>query len=261
MELDQTVAGSSVGVEVTPPPNGFDFKYPKSEIMVDVPTHVTLKISVPESLPVGAMIFVKSTSEKISLEERKYPIKSDCLKATSAGRDVAFINVDIVGIEVGAEATITAEAGKFAASTDIKVVAQKQGKSGKSFPQVLLSSIDADPLRLAPGGYLILGERESVVYQRPQDFVHNIYWINTSSPMASKIYQKFTSDSIQWRNFLFERYVDIFVKEAIHELESRDYMNFDADTVDQKIAEVVRSVHQSANNDLEHFLFDDGYVA
>ena len=252
---------SSVGVEVTPPPNGFDFKYPKSEIVVDVPTHVTLKISVPESLPVGAMIFVKSTSEKISLEERKYPIKSDCLKATPAGRDVAFINVDIVGIEVGAEATITAEAGKFAASTDIKVVAQKQGKSGKSFPQVLLSSIDADPLRLAPGGYLILGERESVVYQRPQDFVHNIYWINTSSPMASKIYQKFTSDSIQWRNFLFERYVDIFVKEAIHELESRDYMNFDADTVDQKIAEVVRSVHQSANNDLEHFLFDDGYVA
>ena len=254
--------GGGVGIEVTPPPNGFDFKYPKSEIVVDVPTRATLKISVPESLPVGAMIFVKSNSDKVSLEESKYPIKSDCLKATPDGREVAFINVDIVGTEVGAEATVTAEAGRFTATTNVKVVAQKKGESGKSFPQVLLSSIDPDPLGLAPApGYLILGKREAVVYQRPQDFEHNIYWINTSSPMASKIYEKFTSDSIQWRNFLFERYVDIFVKEAIHELEKRDFANFAAATVDLKIAEVIRSVHQSANDDLEHFLFDDGYVA
>jgi hypothetical protein len=99
------------------------------------------------------------------------------------------------------------------------------------------------------------------VYQRPQDVASNIFWINTSSPMASKIYEKFTFDSVQWRNFLFERYVDIFVKEAIHELERKDYQSFSADSVDQKISEVVRRVHQSANEDLERFLFDDAYVA
>ena len=261
-ELFPSVGGRvGIGTNVTPPPNGFDFKYPKAEIVVDIPTRATLKISVPESLPVGAMIFVKSTSDKVSLEKEKYPIKSDYLKATSDGRNVAFINVDIVGTEVGAEATVTAKAGRFTATTDIKVVAQKKGKPGKSFPQVLLSSIDIDPLGLASKGSLILGEREPVVYQRPQDVSENIYWINISSPMASKIYQTFGPDSIQWRNFLFERYVDIFVKEAVHELERRDYLTFNADTVDQKIAEVVRSVHQSANDDLEHFLFDDSYVA
>ena len=78
--------------------------------------------------------------------------------------------------------------------------------------------------------------------------------------MASKIYDKFSFDSVQWRNFLFERYVDIFVKEAIHELERKDYENFNADAVDQKIAEVIRRVHQSAKDDLDNFLFDESYV-
>ena len=78
--------------------------------------------------------------------------------------------------------------------------------------------------------------------------------------MASKIFERFTSDSVQWRNFLFERYVDIFVKEAVHELERKDFENFNADAVDQKISEVVRRVHQSANDDLEQFLFDESYA-
>ena len=77
--------------------------------------------------------------------------------------------------------------------------------------------------------------------------------------MASKIYDRFTFDSMQWRNFLFERYVDIFVKEAVHELEKKDSGNFTADAVDQKIADVVKKVHQSAGEDLELFLFDSSY--
>lgn len=252
--------GGKVGTEVTLPPNGFDFKYPQSEIEVSTPARTTLKISVPEVLPIGATIFVKSTSEKVSVETDKYSIKSDYLKATPEGRDVAFIDVDIVGSEIGAEATIIATAGKLTASTRIKVIEQKESKSGKSFPQVLLSSHNQDPLGIAPEGRLILGERDPVVYQRPQDVSANIYWINTSSPMASKIYDKFSFDSVQWRNFLFERYVDIFVKEAIHELERKDYENFNADAVDQKIAEVIRRVHQSAKDDLDNFLFDESYV-
>ena len=78
--------------------------------------------------------------------------------------------------------------------------------------------------------------------------------------MASKIYEKFKFDSIQWRNFLFERYVDIFVKESIHELWRKDFENFNADSVDQKIAEVVRKVHQSAKEDLDDFLFEESYT-
>src|SRR3989344_771825 len=249
------------GAVVTPPPNGFDFKYPRAEIQVNAPERLTLKVSVPQSLPIGATIFIASDSEKVSLESDKLYIKSDFLKATPDGQDVAFLDIAVVGTEIGAEATIKATAGKLSAITSIKVIEQKEKNSGKSFPQVLLSGHNPDPLGIAPGGSLTLGERDPVVYQRPQDVAANIYWINTASPMASKIYDRFTFDSIQWRNFLFERYVDIFVKESVHELYKKDFENFNADAVDQKIAEVVRRVHQSANEDLEQFLFDDTYVA
>ena len=249
------------GSMVTPPLNGFDFKYPQAEIEVDTPAKITLKISVPQALPIGAVIEFSSGTEKISLDDQKLSIKSDFLKATPEGEEVAFLDIGVLGLEVGAEGTVTATAGKLKAFIKLKVVPVKEKNSGKSFPQVLLSSHNPDPLGIAPGNMLVLGERDPVVYQRPQDVAANIYWINTSSPMASKIYERFTFDSIQWRNFLFERYVDIFVKEAVHELERKDYENFNADAVDQKISEVIRGVHQSANDDLEQFLFDENYVA
>src|SRR3989344_1448419 len=52
------------GAVVTPPPNGFDFKYPRAEIQVNAPERLTLKVSVPQSLPIGATIFITSDSEK-----------------------------------------------------------------------------------------------------------------------------------------------------------------------------------------------------
>lgn len=246
---------------VSVPPNGFDFKYPQAEIEVNTPSRVTLKVTVPQTLPIGATVFFSSDSEQVALEDEKMHIKSDFLKAAEDGQEVAFLNVGVLGKEAGAEAIIKATAGKLSALMKLKVIPEKEKKSGKSFPQVLLSSHNPDPLGIAPGGKLVLTERDPVVYQRPQDVAANIYWINTSSPMASKIYDKFTFDSIQWRNFLFERYVDIFVKESVHELEKKDYENFSADAVDQRISEVVRRVHQSANEDLEGFLFDETYVA
>lgn len=246
---------------VTLPPNGFDFKYPQAEIELNIPSKITLKVSVPQSLPIGATVFFSTDSEKITLEESKICIKSDLLKSTEDGQDVAFLNITVMGTEIDAETIIKATAGKLFSSMKIKVIPAKEKSAGRSFPQVLLSSHNPDPLGIAPGGMLILTERDPVVYQRPQDVAANIFWINTSSPMASKIYDRFTFDSMQWRNFLFERYVDIFIKEAVHELEKKDYNNFTADSVDQRISEVVRRIHQSANEDLEQFLFDQNYAA
>ncbi len=248
------------GTQVTAPPNGFDFKYPRAEIEIKTPARATLKVTVPDALPLGATIFFYSDSDKLILDEEKMVIKSDFLKLTPEGEEIAFVNVGVQGIEVGTEATVKATAGKLSTSMELVVIAQKEKNSGKAFPQVLLSGHNQDPLGLAPEGSLILGERDPVVYQRPQDVASNIYWINTASPMASKIYDKFTFDSIQWRNFLFERYIDIFVKEAVHELWRKDYENFSADTVDDKISQVIRRVHQSAGEDLDQFLFDETYV-
>ncbi len=242
---------------VTAPPNGFDFKYPFAELEVDSEEKLTLKISVPEVLPIGATVFVSSSSDKVVVEP-KHHVKSEYLKSTEDGREIAFINIAVTGKEVGAEAVITATDKKHTATIQVKVTEKKEKNAGKSFPRVLLSSHDPDPLG---GPTVVLSDRDPVVYQRPQDFRENIYWINTSSPMASKIYDKFKFDSVQWRNYLFDRYVDIFIKEAVHELEKKDLQNFSADAVDQKIAEVVRKVHQSANEDLDRFLFDSAYTA
>lgn len=244
--------------EVTPPPNGFDFKYPRAEIEIDTTAKLTLKVSVPETLPIGATIFVSSDSDKVKTLSEKYHVKSEGLKFTPTGEGVAFINVEVIGSEVGVEARITADDRKHKTIMTVVVIEKKEEKSGKSYPRVLLSSHDEDPLG---AGRLVLGERHPVVYQRPQDVSANIYWINTSSPMASKIYDKFKFDSVQWRNYLFDRYVDIFVKEAIHELERKDLQNFTADAVDQKISDVVQKVHNSANEDLDRFLFDSTYTA
>lgn len=244
---------------VTAPPNGFDFRFPEAELVAKSPSRITLKVSVPKSLPIGTTVFFASDSAKVSLDAEKLNITSDSLKATNKGEEVAFLNLNAIGEESGVEATITATAGKLSASMKVRVVEEKENKGGRSFPQVLLSGHNPDPLNIAPGGTLLLSERDPVVYQRPQDVSANIFWINTSSPMASKILDKFTSASVQWRNFLFERYVDIFIKEAVHELERKDYQSFSADSVDQKISEVVRRVHQSANDDLDQFLFDSSY--
>lgn len=247
------------GSEVTAPPNGFDFKYPQAEIELDSPEKVTLKVSVPQSLPIGTTIFIKSSNKKITIESDQVSIKSDYLKSTPDGQDVAFIDIEVLGSVLGEESVVSAQAGKLSSSIKLKVIEKKESNTGKSFPQVLLSGHNLDPLNIAPNGVLTLGERDPVVYQRPQDVAANIFWINTASPMASKIYDKFTFDSIQWRNFLFERYIDIFVKEAVHELERKDYENFNADAVDQKISDVIRRIHESAKDDLEGFLFEESY--
>jgi hypothetical protein len=244
--------------EVTLPLDGFDFKYPRAEIQVNNTQQLTLKVCVPETLPIGATIFFSSTNESIQLDVDRVAISSDMLKATPDGREVAFVDVQVTGHKVDASGTVHATAGSHHAQVELMVIAPKESKSGKTFPRVLLSG-EVDPLGIAIGGKLTLGEREPVVYQRPQDVAANIYWINTSSPLASRIYDRFTFDSPQWRSYLFDRYVDIFIKEAVHELYRKDYENFNSDAVDQKIAEVVRRVHQSANEDLESFLFDDTF--
>jgi hypothetical protein len=253
--------GTEVGLVVTPPNNGFDFKFPKAEIAQGTTKRITLKASVPETLPLGAVINVSSNSDAIGLETREFCIESDLLKSTPDGQEVAFINIEIVGNRDGEQATLTATAGKLEASMEILVTSEtKSGSKGNAFPKVLLSDHDKDPLGLSGSETLHLPPRESVVYQRPQDVPEGIYWINTASPMASNIYDKFTFDSMQWRAFLFERYVDIFVKEAIHGLEKKDFENFTADNVDTTIADVIRRIHESATIDLKDFLFDSTYV-
>lgn len=134
----------------------------------------------------------------------------------------------------------------------------EQKKKGSRFPKVLLSGYDEDPLN--PGSQVFLQPTQGLVYQRSQDVKEGIYWINTSSPLASAILNRYDANSPRWRDYLFQRYVDIFVKEALIRLEKKEPERFTAVTIDGEIlGKVVQRIHEFASRDLDSFLFEEKY--
>ena len=130
-----------------------------------------------------------------------------------------------------------------------------QPRPGPRFPRVLLSSHDTDPLNQA-GGRLDCDPRNPPVYQRDIDIPEGIFWINTSRPLANKIMDKYGANDARWREYLFQRYVEIILKQAIFELGKRD-PDLTSYKVDGLIDEVTSRVHDAAALDLESFLFED----
>ena len=85
-----------------------------------------------------------------------------------------------------------------------------------------------------------------------------IYWINTARPLGEKILQQFEADSTRWREYLFQRYVDIITKEAVFQL-GKVSPNISSDDVVRKMDDVVTLVHDAAAKDLNSFLFDEAF--
>ncbi|HEX8524202.1 MAG TPA: hypothetical protein VF669_18250 [Tepidisphaeraceae bacterium] len=132
----------------------------------------------------------------------------------------------------------------------------EQKKSGSKFPKVLLSSQDIDPLNPDSSSPFECDPRHPPVYQRAIDIEHGIYWINTSRPLANKILDFYGSDHPRWREYLFQRYVEIIIKQQVYSLAKHD-PDFTPEKVDGLIDTVTAMVHDAAAEDLEQFLFDD----
>ena len=131
-------------------------------------------------------------------------------------------------------------------------------KRKQAFPKVLLSSIDMDPLN--PNETIILSDRQPPVYQRPQDVPVGIYWINTSRRLAQYIINTYSVKHIKWRDYHFQRMIDVICKEAIHKLENQDPENFNADRVDAEIIDkLVSKAHDSAVESLGEYLLEENY--
>lgn len=131
-------------------------------------------------------------------------------------------------------------------------------KPKQSFPKVLLSSIDKDPFNSEVS--LNLSDRQPPVYQRPQDVPAGIYWINTSRKLAQDIIDKYSVKHMKWRDYHFQRMIDVICKEAIHKLEKQDPENFNADRVDAEIIDkLVSMAHDSAIESLGSYLFEEYY--
>lgn len=127
----------------------------------------------------------------------------------------------------------------------------EQEKKGARHPVVLLSSYNPDPF--GDGDPLHLSSRHNPVYQRPVDVDSGVYWINTSRPLATEIIKRYGAESPRWREYHFQRFVDIIVMEALHSME-RKGMELTFDLVENKINEVVKTVHDNALEHLEQFL-------
>lgn len=126
------------------------------------------------------------------------------------------------------------------------------------FPQVLISGQNADPLDPLATEPFHCDPRHPAIYQRTKDVTAGIYWINTSRPLAEKILGEYTADSTRWREYLFQRYVDIIVKEGIFQL-GKTETTLDADTVSRAIDDVITRVHDQAAKDLNSFLFEESF--
>lgn len=163
-----------------------------------------------------------------------------------------------IGGSLGTIGSGTGNSGKSGGGQGDKSGGGDTEKKGSKFPQVLLSAHDPDPMS-PTGETLILDPRHGAIWQRPQDVDEGIYWINTSSPLATSILDKYGVNHPRWRDYLLQRYFDIFVQEALGKLEKRDPDSFTFSAVSQMIRDVNRDAQEAASKDLLSFLFEDNF--
>jgi len=124
------------------------------------------------------------------------------------------------------------------------------------FPRVLVAGQDHDPLDPLATIPFTCDPRHPAVYQRTKDVAAGIYWINTARPLAEKVILEYTADSPRWREYLFQRYVEIISKEAIYQL-GKTNTAISADDVIRQLDDVTTRVHDQAAKDLNSFLFEE----
>lgn len=234
--------------KLTEPLNGFAFSRDYWNIVINQEEYINFKATVP----VGTAIrFEMSNLDTVGLVIKEHIVSDDNMRKLG-NLEIAVVRIPVIGNKFD-EVTLQATSGNRTASTKITVVASKGAGKGKF--QVLLSSIDPDPLNKDKGRKsLILSERDPIIYQRRQDVEARIYWINTSSPLASRINKIYSFSSSHGKIFLFERYLDIMTKEVIYSIDKNTYDSFNVDTVDQQISQAALDIHRMASEKVGDFL-------
>jgi hypothetical protein len=128
------------------------------------------------------------------------------------------------------------------------------------FPQVLVTGQEHDPLDPLATVPFTCEPRHPADYQRTKDVPSGIYWINTSRPLAEKVINEYTAESPRWREYLFQRYVEIIQKEAVYQL-GKMSATLSADDVIRQLDDVTTRVHDQAAKDLSSFLFQESLNA
>ena len=241
--------------------NGLSFSYSYANLPINEEYNLTLKANVND-IPIGVAISISSDNNHVDIIEKEIIIKNDYVKKTENGDSIAVINVKVIGNKLEERGVITAIAGKFKTEIGFSVVEnhEAENKSSKSDVKILLSGMDNDPLGIASEGKLFLNSREPLIYQRPRDFDEGIYWINTQSYLPESILDKLGEGSLVWRNYLIQRYVEVFLKEAIYKLQKNNPDSFDAEKVDNEIfGKYSTNLYEKITKDLDRFLLEEYY--
>lgn len=130
-------------------------------------------------------------------------------------------------------------------------------KQGPKFPDVRISDVDSDPLGLTDTVHC--DPRHPLIYQRGEDVAQGIYWINSQSPFAKKVLENYGHESTRWREYMFQRHIDILVKQSVYEMERRE-PQLSAARIDNEVLDLVtRRIYEAASEDtsLSSFLFNE----
>jgi hypothetical protein len=130
-------------------------------------------------------------------------------------------------------------------------------KQGPKFPDVRLSDVDPDPLGLTDTVHC--DPRHPLIYQRGEDVAEGIYWINSQSPFAKKVLETYGHEHTRWREYMFQRHIDILVKQSVYEMERRE-PQLSAARIDNEVLDrVTRRLYEAASVDtsLSSFLFNE----
>lgn len=131
-------------------------------------------------------------------------------------------------------------------------------KKRPRFPQVLVSGKDTDPLDLLATDPFQCDPRQPAIYQRTKDVEAGIYWINTSRRLAEKILNEYGADATRWREYMFQRYIDIMIREGSFQMEKTE-TSLTPDNVSRKIDDLTTRIHDQAAADLNDFLFEEQF--
>ncbi len=134
-----------------------------------------------------------------------------------------------------------------------------QKKQGLRAPIVLISERSRDPdfPEQDPPKF---SERHQIIEQRPEDVARGIYWINIRKPMAEKIMNEYGASSFKWRNYLFQRYVDIITTCALESKSLEEGGQLTKDQITQEYMRIASIIYDRAFNDLEGYIMDDRFT-
>ena len=88
-------------------------------------------------------------------------------------------------------------------------------RPGGGFPRIFVSGVDKDP---DTDDVVTLSSDDPPVYQRPQDVERNVWWINSSAPLASLYLDSnrgYGFKTREWRIYHVERYIDVVAQIAL----------------------------------------------